>query len=198
MPTRLILIRHGQTRWNLKKRYLSFSDIGLNNKGIGQAKQLKVRLDKEKIYKVYSSDTRRALNFARIAFRGFFVEKTPELREMNFGIFEGLTYKQIMKNYPVIYKKWLNDPYSITIPEGEGLREFKERVARALKKIVALHRNKTVAVVCHGGVISSFLNHIIKSKNFWKRIPDSSSLSIVEYRDGKPKIKLFNDTTHLS
>jgi broad specificity phosphatase PhoE len=102
-----------------------------------------------------------------------------------------------MERYPLVYKRWLKDPYSVTIPEGEDLREFEKRIAAALNKIVELNRNKAVAVVVHGGVISSFLNHISKSKNFWGYIPDSGSLSIIEYRNGRPKIKIFNDTLHL-
>ena len=108
------------------------------------------------------------------------IEKIPDLREMHFGIFEGLIYRQIMKRYPLVYKKWLKDPYDTAIPEGEELREFKKRIVMAFKEIIALNKNKTVAVVAHGGVISAFLNHILKSKNFWDHLPNSSSLSIVE------------------
>lgn len=196
--TKLILIRHGETDWNCKKKYCGFLDININERGKRQARKLYKRLKDETIHKIYSSDRKRAIQTAGIIFKKLKIEKAPELKEMHFGIFEGLDYKQIMKNHPLIYKKWLKSPYSITIPEGESLREFNKRVTKAIKKIVALNKNKTVALVCHGGVISAFLNHILKSKRFWKHIPNSSSLSIIEYRNGRPKIKLFNDTGHLN
>jgi broad specificity phosphatase PhoE len=97
-----------------------------------------------------------------------------------------------MERYPKIYKRWLDDPFSAVIPKGEGLRNFRKRIIRVFKKIVSLNRDKAVAVVCHGGPISIFLNHISKSKDFWNRIPASASVSIIEYRNGKPRIKLFN------
>jgi alpha-ribazole phosphatase len=197
MYTKLILIRHGETDWNLKRKYCGFLDIGINEEGKKQARKLYERLKEEKIQKVYSSDRKRTIQTAKIIFKKIKIEKIPDLREMHFGIFEGLTYRQIMKRYPLVYKKWLKDPYDTAIPEGEELREFKKRIVRAFKEIIALNKNKTVAVVAHGGVISAFLNHILKSKNFWDHLPNSSSLSIVEYKNGKPKIKLFNDTLHL-
>jgi len=197
MSTKLILIRHGSTQWNLKKRYCGFTDLGLNADGKKQTRKLYKRLKGNPVDKIYSSDRRRAIETAKIIFRSSKFEKMPDLREMHFGVFEGLTYDEIMKRHPVIYKRWLDDPYSITIPKGEGLSEVKKRVVSAFKKIIALNINKTVAVVCHGGAISVFLNHILGSKNFWKHIPKSASISIVEYKKGKPKIKLFNDTMHL-
>lgn len=198
MATKLILIRHAQTQGNFKKRYSGFMDISLNDEGRKQAAKLYKRLKKEEIHKVYSSDRKRAIQTAEIIFKGTKIEKIPHLREVHFGVFEGLTYKEIMERHPVIYKKWLNNPFSITIPKGEDLGNFKKRIVKALKKIVSLNKNKTIAVVSHGGAISIFINHILKSKDFWKQIPHPASLSIIEYKNRKRKIKLLNDTAHLS
>ena len=197
MPTKLLLIRHGQTEWNLQKRYCGSADLWLNACGKKEAEKLRKRLKDNPVYKIYSSDRKRAVQTARIVFGRSKVKKIADLREAHFGIFEGLTYDEIIKRHPVIYKRWLKDPFSITIPQGESLRKFKKRVVGAFKKIVALNTDKTVAIVCHGGAISVFLNHVLRSKGFWKQIPKSASLSIVEYTKGKPKIKLFSDTTHL-
>ncbi|MDD5166186.1 MAG: histidine phosphatase family protein [Candidatus Omnitrophica bacterium] len=198
MPTKLILIRHGETDLNLKKRYCGFLDIAINARGRKQAGKLCQRLRKEKIDKVYSSDRKRAVQTAKIIFKKRKIEILPGLREMHFGIFEGLTYKQIMKKYPFVYKKWLKNPYRITIPEGEGLPGLKKRVIASLTKVIRLNKNKTIAVVAHGGVISAFLNHILKSKDFWRHIPKSTGLSVIEFRKNKPEIKLFNDIRHLN
>lgn len=185
MAAKLILIRHAETRWNRNKRYCGFSDISLSEAGIEQARRLRKRLREAVIYKVYSSDRRRAIQTAKIIFGQRDIEKMRDLREMNFGIFEGLTYKELMKKRPVIYKKWLANPYTINIPNGEDLTAFKNRVVGAFEKIAALNKNKTVAVVSHGGAISIFINAILKTNDFWGHIPKPETFSIVEYRNGK-------------
>ncbi len=197
MAARLLLIRHGQTAWNLEKRYCGFIDIGLNAEGINQAKCLSMKLTGEKIHKVYSSDRKRAVQTAEIVFHACTPEKIPDLREVHFGVFEGLTYKEIMEQYPEIYMKWIENPYSVVIPKGEDLRDFKARVITVFKDIIALNQDKTVAVFSHGGVISMFVNDILKTNDFWNQIPDSTSLTVVECENGRAQITMLNDTSHL-
>ena len=197
MSTKLILIRHGQTAWNRHKKYCGAKDIGLDATGKAQAKKLCRVLKLQQVHKIYASSKKRALQTARLAFGAADIERVADLREIHFGVFEGLNHAQIMQKYPLAYKKWLHNPFSITIPEGESLTDFKSRIVGAIKKIASLNKNKTVAVVCHGGAISIFLNHILKSRKFWQHIPSSASISVIEYRSGKPRVKLFNDTAHL-
>lgn len=193
MSTRLILIRHGSTQWNSEKRYLSFSNIGLNKKGQGEAKILYEKLKNEIIHRVYSSDAKRTIQTAQIIFRNLRIEQVQDLRELHFGSFEGLTYHQILKRYPLVYRKWLSNPYKVNIPKGENLSDFKKRIVGAFRKIILLNKNKTVAVVCHAGVISVFLNHLLKSKKFWKYIPNFCSLNIIEFTHRKGKVRVINN-----
>lgn len=197
MATKLILIRHGSTDYNVKQKYCGFVDIALNNKGRAQARRLYRRLKDETVHKVYSSDRKRAIETAGIVFKGYDIEKIPDLREMHFGIFEGLTYKQIMKKFPGAYKKWIKNPFQTVIPSGESLTILKQRVVKAFKKIILRHPKQTVAVVSHGGAISAFINHILKSEDFWNNIPESASLTILEVKNNKFKISLLNDISHL-
>ena len=199
MTTKIILIRHGQTPWSIKKRYYSFTDIDLDGEGIKQARKLYRRLRKEKIHKVYSSDSKRALDFAKIAFRGLPIKTTPALREMNFGIFEGLSYREIMEEYPEIYTRWLNNPYNTLIPEGENLNDFRERILKVFKKIISLSRNKTAAIVTHAGSIKIIIDDILKSKNIWEIKSDLASLNIIEFekKKAKARIRLLNDISYL-
>lgn len=197
MATKLILIRHGQTDWNLEKRYCGFMDIDLNGQGKAQAFCVHKRLKGVKVDKVYTSDRLRAIHTADIIFEGRRYEKIPDLREIHFGIFEGLTYDAIMEKYSGLYTRWMSDPYSVTIPEGENLDDFKRRVVSAFQKIVSSQEGRTIAVVCHGGVISIFITEILKTRDFWKQIPGSASMSIVEYAGAAPVISLLNDTAHL-
>ncbi|PIQ89873.1 MAG: hypothetical protein COV72_00840 [Candidatus Omnitrophica bacterium CG11_big_fil_rev_8_21_14_0_20_42_13] len=197
MITRLILIRHGQTEWNLNKRYCGHTDIGLNLKGRRQAKKLRGRLKGERVDKIYTSDLKRAVESAMILFPRGKIQKKAGLREIHFGIFEGMTHKQILKNLGAPYKKWLKDPYKNHAPGGEKLSEFKKRVVKAFQNIVCSNLNKNIAVVCHGGVISVFITHILKRKNFWEHIPKSASVSVIEYKNGKPRVDLFNNMIYL-
>lgn len=198
MPTKLFLIRHGSTDWNKQRRYCGFVDIGINNNGRAQARRLKKRLKDQGVDKVYCSDRKRAVQTAGIIFRGQEIKEVKALREMHFGIFEGLTYREILKKYPDIYKKWIDNPFDTIIPKGESLNIFRKRVIKAFRDIIAKYLNQEIAIVCHGGTISVFINHIIKSRDFWKYIPDSASLSVLEAKNGKFKVKFFNDTRHLS
>lgn len=194
MPTRLILIRHGETGWSCRKRYCGFTDIPLNKKGRIQARELSKRLRKEKIYKVYSSDMKRTLQFARIIFKDTPIEESPGLREINFGIFEGLRYQKIMDKYPGIYIRWLDDPVDFTIPGGENLKDLAKRVRKSLAKILSHNKNKTVAVFAHAGPIRVILCDILKAglKQIWQIEQDLASINIIEFTKGKTKICIRN------
>jgi len=198
MGTKILLIRHGQTDGNAKKQYCGMLDLGLNQNGRLQVEKLGCRLKKDSIQMIYSSDRKRALESARIIFKGRRINKIAGLREINFGIFEGKNHQEIRETNADIYDRWLIDPYNTAVPESENLLDFQERVTRALEKIILANANKTVAIVCHGGTISIILSRIKGSKNFWELIPGSASLNIIEYANNKARITLFNDISHLN
>ena len=198
MGTKIFLIRHGQTEGNANKQYCGLLDMELNQNGCLQAEQLAGRMEKDIIHRIYASDRKRAIQSAWIIFKGRRINKISELREINFGIFEGKSDQEIRESNADIYEKWLSDPYNTAVPGSERLMDFQRRVARALKKIVLANSNKTAAVVCHGGTISIILSRINGSKNFWEFIPHSASLNIIEYINNKARITLFNDISYLS
>lgn len=200
MHTKLILVRHGETDWTRRKKYCGITDIGLSKNGKAQAKKLAERLANEKIDKVYSSDLRRAMQFCKLAAGNTHVEKVPALREMNFGIFKGLTHQEIMKRYPEIYEKWLKDPVKITIPKGESLKSFSGRIIKALSKILSRNKNKTIVVFTHGGPIRVYLCYLkgINLRKIWKIQQNVGCINIIEFKDGKAKIRLLNDTSYLN
>ena len=197
MATKLILIRHGETLWNTQKRYCGSTDIGLSAKGKKQARRLKEKLNGMNIHKIYTSGRKRAIQTSRIILNGAKIIKVEALREINFGVFEGLTHEEIMKKHTDVYEKWLKDPFKSRIPGAESISAFKKRIQAAIKKIACISYGKTVAIVCHGGVISIFVSNMLKSRNFWRYIPSAASMTIVEYKKGVPRIKLFNYTAHL-
>lgn len=200
MSTKVILIRHGETEWSYQKRYCGFTDIELNEKGRQQARRLLKRLSKEKIHKVYSSDMKRTVQFAKIVFKDLPVEELLDLREMNFGIFEGLTYQDIMEKYPRVYGEWLGSPLDIIITQGEGLKILARRVRKALRIILSQNSNKTVAVFTHGGPIRVILCDILRLdlKEIWQTEIGLASISIIEFVKVKGKIHLLNDISYLN
>lgn len=189
MITRLVLIRHGITEWNLKKRYCGRIDVGLSKLGRLQVKALARSLEKKSFHKIYASDRRRALETAGILFGSARIIKVKGLREMNFGILEGLRHKEILEKIGSAYKNWLADPYKYRIPKAEPLPAFQKRVKAAVKKIACANRGKCVAVVCHGGTIGVLVSSILKKKNFWRYIPSAASATILEIRGNSRKIK---------
>ncbi|MFA4889716.1 MAG: histidine phosphatase family protein [Candidatus Omnitrophota bacterium] len=211
MTTKLILIRHGITEWNKEGRYCGYKDVNLSSQGKAQVIKLRKSLKKINFDRIYCSDRKRALQTRTILFGSGFGKRKPNhglaaksdfikvkgLREINFGVFEGLKHNEIVEKYPEVYKEWLIDPYKGRIPNAESMQVFKKRVQGAINKILHFNRGKTIAVVCHGGVIGIFVSSILKSRDFWSYVPSAASVTIVEYRNNKLKINKFNDKTHL-
>lgn len=199
--TRLILIRHCETEYNLENRYCGFSNPPLNNKGIWQSKILARRLRDIKINKVYSSDLKRAYEIAKIVFKDNSIEKVADFREMNFGLFEGLRYEEIIKIYPKLYRGWLNNPIKVKIPNGESLEDLSKRVKERLHFILSQHKDRTIVLVTHGGPIRIILCDALKFglKMFWQIEQEIGALNIIHYvKDRKPVVVKMNDISHLS
>ncbi|MEX2645394.1 MAG: histidine phosphatase family protein [Gaiellaceae bacterium] len=151
MPTRIILARHGETDWNLERRWQGHSDRPLNETGRAQAEELAEQLAGEPIAAVYSSDLVRAHETARIvaARLGLDVVAVPGLRERRFGSWEGLRDVEVEHRFPDAHGP----------PDGETREEMLRRVLESLEAIAAAHAGETVLVVCHGGPIRAALLH---------------------------------------
>ncbi len=192
---KLFLIRHGETQHNLRKIYIGHTDSPLNRKGKKQARSAGLYLSKTRIRAVYSSDLKRAHEFATIAFKGVPVNTTAALREIDFGIFEGLSHEQIMKKHPQLYQKWLRDPWNTQLPQGESIKTLETRVKKILKKIYAQNKTGIVAVVSHAGPIKIILQGLMRDAKFWDIPVNNGSLSVIEYKKGATKLKIHNDTS---
>jgi alpha-ribazole phosphatase len=192
MTTRLLLIRHGETDWTKKKRYCGSNDIPLNAVGRKQAARLEKKVRGEKIDSVYCSDLRRASGFAGIAFKGREIIPHAGLREMNFGIFEGLTHDQLGKKFPRLYSAWLKRFGSVTPPDAERFVSFRMRVRKTFKEIIAKNKGKTCAVVSHGGVMMVMFADIVGKKKIWEFLPSLGSLSTIEITGRKAVLQSFN------
>ncbi len=200
MSTRLILIRHGQTDWGQQRRYCSFTNIELNAAGKSQADKLWQRLSREVIDKIYSSDIKRAYQFAGLIFRNPSIEEIKSFREINFGQFEGLTHQEIMDKHPIVYQNWLNNLYGVNIPGGESLKDLAKRVRNSLEEILSLNTGLTIAICAHAGPIRVILSDAqgLGLDKIWQVKVDCASLSRVEFINGKAKVVSVNDIEHLN
>lgn len=151
--TTILLVRHGETDWNLERRVQGHTDRPLNETGRAQAAALVEELTDEQIDAVYSSDLARALDTAQgvAAVHGLEVQPLPGLREKNFGTWEGLTDTEIRERFP----QALVGPWG----DAETSEELAERVLAALRAIAADHPGGRVLVVTHGGALRAVLRH---------------------------------------
>ncbi len=145
MTTTILLVRHGETDWNLERRVQGHSDRPLNDTGRRQAIELASALADEPVDAVYASDLVRAHETARILAerKGLGVTVIPELREKDFGTWEGLTDREILERFP----EARSGPWG----DGETHDDMAGRVVEALRRIAESHPGGRVLVVAHGG-----------------------------------------------
>jgi len=150
--TRLCLIRHGQTDWNLEGRYQGQSDVPLNEKGLEQAGSLIEKLKDQTFSAIYSSDLLRSIQTAEpIAnLLGMDIQIEPRLREINQGDWEGVLVEDIKARYKAIWSQRTVDPANVRPPGGETVREVSTRVYASLDEIARLFPNGRVLIVSHG------------------------------------------------
>ncbi|HZK17852.1 MAG TPA: alpha-ribazole phosphatase [Clostridia bacterium] len=203
MSCRMFLVRHGETQWNVDFRFQGQSDIELTDKGEMQALKLGQTLADEKISAIYSSDLSRAVKTAEIIaeHHELNIKKIPELREINFGIWEGLTYDEINTSYSDLYKKWRGNTIEVKIPKGESLAEVAERSVGAIHRLVGQHNDESIIVVAHGGVIRCIVSDVLRMdlNHFWRLRLDNTSVSVVDFLDnGREIVTQLNNCTHLN
>lgn len=154
------LIRHPETEWNRTGRYQGWRDLPLSTFGEWQRQELLLDLlHLPPIAAVLSSDLERCLTVASPLARqlGCPLLVQPELRELNFGSWEGLTFEQISAQFPERQADWLADPRLASPPGGETLLQLQQRVQAVLTPWLT----EQVVIVTHGGVIAAILNWLI-------------------------------------
>lgn len=156
---RLLLARHGETALNSVKRIQGRSDAGLSARGQRQAKALAERLASEELHVVYSSDQKRAWQTAeRIAVLhdGLTVHQDARLREIDFGLWEGLTLEEVQAGFAADLSAWQTD-MDAAPTEGETIRAVMRRTDGLLEQIKIEHPNQSVLLVAHAGVLQALI-----------------------------------------
>ena len=202
--TRLFLIRHGRSTWNAEHRIQGLADPPLDGVGREQARRLAERLRQDPPVGLYTSPQRRALGTAEIIGRTLGVPVMPDdrLKEHDVGDITGLTWQQVVEQYPDLARRWAESSESVEIPGEEEVATFRARVVAVFDEILARFPEETVAVVSHGGTLGAYLNHLLgRASRFSPFSFDNGSLSIVQVKPARspvrPRVRLLNDTCHL-
>lgn len=203
-PTRLLLLRHGQTPMSVDRRYSgSTSNPSLTDFGRRQARAAAERLalGDWDIGGIIASPLARALETAEYASAelGLDIHVDDDLRETDFGTWEGLTFGEAAARDADIHSRWLTDP-ELPPPGGEAFRAVDDRVARARRRIAERYGTGTFLVVSHVTPVKALLRQGIGCgfELFTRLHLDLASLSVAEfYADGPSSVTLVNDTAHL-
>jgi alpha-ribazole phosphatase/probable phosphoglycerate mutase len=150
---------------------------------------------------VYSSDLCRTVETAEILLQHSNIEitSTKELREINFGEWEGYTLEELHSNYPEQLSKWWQSPLTTRISGGESLADVVERVMPQVKNIIKNHREQNVLLASHGGVIRVIISSVlgINMNQYWRLHLDNCSLSVLYFPSGdidQGVLELYNQT----
>lgn len=156
-PDKIILVRHGETDWNKDGRFLGQSNPALNNRGIMQARAATVRWAHEKIDWIFCSSLLRTMQTAHFIAAQHNKQVIPlsSLKEIDFGVWEGLKYEEIQRAYPHLLESWIRDSFHTRIPEAETATMVWQRVQKAWNYIKThTLAGDTVLIVTHGGPLS--------------------------------------------
>jgi broad specificity phosphatase PhoE/ribonuclease HI len=201
-PTRLLLLRHGQTDLSRQRRYSGRGNPELTDTGRRQAADAARHLAaKGAISAVVSSPLQRAHDTAKAAANalGLDVQVDEDLTETDFGQWDGLTFLEAAERHPELHSRWLRDT-SLPAPGGESFDEVARRVERFRDRIVAEHGGSTVLVVSHVTPIKTLLRMALGAgpSVLYRLHLDLASLSVAEfYPDDGASVRLVNDTSYL-
>ncbi|MBY4038931.1 bifunctional RNase H/acid phosphatase [Rhodococcus fascians] len=202
-PTRMLLLRHGQTALSVDRRYSGRGNPELTELGVRQATAAAASLGgHDDIAAIVSSPLGRARQTADAAAGalGLDVTTVDDLTETDFGDWEGLTFAEAKDRYPEQHRAWLGDT-SVAPPNGESFDAVRTRIESARDRLIEDYAGKTIVVVTHVTPIKTLLQLALDvgPSLLYRMHLDLASLSIAEfYPDGGASVKLVNDTSHLT
>ena len=200
MAAELILARHGSIGVSYEGCYVGARDVLLDNHGRDQAAALGKALAGRKVDCAFSSPQRRALETAEIAGNMIGLEFTvdPDLREVDFGEWEGKTFQEIEKSDPELVEKWACFDSDFAFPGGERIQDYFDRVKRAAGRLAG-NPAETVLAVTHGGVIRSMICMLLglELRNYITFEVANASITTIKLFDGKGVLAELNNCSHL-
>lgn len=162
----IYLVRHGQSLGNINRRYCGITDVELSLDGINQAKLAGLNLKNLKVSHIYTSPLKRAYETAIIISKEININVTLVdcIKEINFGIFENMTWEEMRNDYKEETDNWIDQGFKYKFPNGESYVDIINRIAEFMDNI-----QDNSVVVSHFGVIQSILLYykIVDSNNIW-------------------------------
>ncbi|MBI3947257.1 MAG: histidine phosphatase family protein [Armatimonadetes bacterium] len=200
--TRIFLVRHGETEWNVARRIQGQVDVPLNEGGRRQAECLAGALAGAALAAIYASDLSRAVETAEAiaAPHGLTVIREPALRELGFGKWEGLDESEVQARYPEAYRGWREDSLRHRPPGGETIPELRTRVAAVYRGVLRAHAGQSVLLVAHGGPIRVLVLHALDAPlGAYPRLRTrNASLSLIEVGKPGPVLRRYNHVCFLA
>lgn len=196
---KIYIVRHGYTHWNSLGKLQGVTDTELHETGLEQAKTLGKRLESKDITKIYTSPLKRAFKTAEIINEYIKVPiiKVENLMEMNFGVWQGLTFEDVKKVHTESFSYWNENMFETIIPNGESYEIVSKRAFKTIEEI-AKSNDKNVLVISHGSLIRTIFCKILNiSINDLDNLNiDNCGISVLEYKDGCFFVETINDLGH--
>jgi broad specificity phosphatase PhoE len=199
---KVILVRHGETEWNIIRRIQGGnSDTPLNENGQRQAAGVAVRLKTEPVKAIYSSPLQRALHTAQAIAQfhhNLEIETRPSLREIMVGELEGMWGAEMKLRFDQLLCQYGNDRSLVKLPGGESLGDVQKRAWETFQEITGKHTEGTVVLVTHYFVILSIICQVLNLplNEITRMRSHPGTVSIIVVENGHARLELFNDGCH--
>ena len=198
---RVILVRHGETTWNITGRYQGQEDTPLSPLGQQQGRLLAQALKAIPIDYCLASPLQRA--YQTCLYCAELHQLTPikdkRLLEINHGTWEGVLAEDIQKEYPQEFELWHSQPQLVQMPQGENLEEVRQRVRAAFDEYAVKYADKTILVAAHDAVNKAIICDVLGlgMDHFWQIKQDNTCINVLEYQNNTWRLVLLNSTNHL-
>lgn len=199
--TKIMLVRHGETAWNVEGRIQGHLDIPLNETGRAQAAAVGRHLVRENFDAIYSSDLIRAFRTASAVVKapGEDIVRDARLRERHLGVLQGLTGEEALAKHPAAWKVFKSRDPALLLEGGESLGEFSQRIVGFVEEMLQVHAGGRVLVVSHGGALDAAYRHATGMPlSIARDFPIyNASINVLSRRDGKWNVDAWGDISHL-
>lgn len=197
--TRIIYVRHGLTDFPSNRIYCDdLEDPALNSAGAQHAQDAADLLARQKVDAIYASPSLRTRTTAEAIAKstGMKIHFVAELRERRFGVWDGLYFEEIERDFPEEYRAWKRDMAGYTPQGGETMEALQRRITAEMARIVAQHVRQTVVVVTHVGPIRVGVAQALKIPLEWYRQLriDYGSLTCIDYGRSQNNLTYANLT----
>jgi broad specificity phosphatase PhoE len=198
--TEIVLVRHGETEWNVSEVFRSRIDVELNETGLKQAGLLAEYLSSWKIDAVYSSPLKRALKTAKVIahYHQLDVQVAPGLMDFDYGEWQGLSHQEVRDKHRELYAAWIEHPQLVKMVDGESLDEVRKRAMEMLEGVIANYEGSVVLVshrVVNKVLICALLG--LDNSHFWNIRQDTCGITSFTCENKRLVLTRHNDTSYL-